>query len=265
MHLVRSLLVLCSVATLVVQARVDVVSAGTVFSGVDNSNPDTRGTEVFKNPENHVKAVASILYHSAKVSKFLPKEQGLEASTKDYGRFVGRAFSFDGFHSVHKGHEKLELTGDIDQFKQQIAEKYKSSSGKAIIPAYVYGNQIPDSLSEESEQWLLTLAALHGGDDDTVTFDLSSVSVKLSDRDGDVHLDKQTTHLRQFTFKVDRKYLEKHAHHLAERIEIISVDDFLEELSTPYQGDDDLTAWLGGLTTPRRQDLYPLSQLRLRH
>jgi hypothetical protein len=264
MHLVRSLLVLCSVATLVVQARIDAVSAGTIFSGVDNSDPWDTESAVFKFSRNHVKGVASILYHAAKDADFRPKEQGLEASSKAYGQFVGKVIGFPGF-TTHKTEEKLDLSGDINQFKQQIADKYRSSSGKAGVVAYVYGNQVPDTLEEDSQQRLLTLIALRGEDDDSVTFDLSSIPVKLSKRHNKVHLDKQTTVLRQLTFRVDGEYLEEHAAKLADDIEIITVDDFLEELATSQQDDDDLMAWLNGSNKPIRQSLYPLSQLRLRH
>lgn len=248
-----------------VQARIDSVSAGTIFSGVDNSDPWDTESAVFKLPKNHAKAVASILHHAAKDADFRPKDQGLEASSKAYGQFVSKVIGFHGF-KTHKSEERLDLSGDIEQFKQQIADKYRSSSGKAGIVAYVYGNQIPDTLEEQSQQWLLTLIALRGEEDNSVTFDLSSIPVKLSKRRDDVRLDKQTTVLRQLTFRVDGEYLEDHARKLADDIKIITVDDFLEELSTPYQGDDDdLMAWLKGSNKPIRQSLYPLSQLRLRH
>lgn len=106
-----------------VQGRVDAVTSGSIFYGEDNTDPSAHIAEIFRDPANHSSAVASILNYAPKKADFRSRKQGIEATAKTYGRFLSKVLAFHGFERTRDGEEELDLTGDLDKFKDHITRK----------------------------------------------------------------------------------------------------------------------------------------------
>ncbi|KAF9079949.1 hypothetical protein BGX23_002917, partial [Mortierella sp. AD031] len=65
MLFIKSLLLVCSAAAVMVQGSPNAIVSGAIFVGDDTTNPDATPVEIFKHPENHATAAASILVYSA--------------------------------------------------------------------------------------------------------------------------------------------------------------------------------------------------------
>ncbi|KAG0239848.1 hypothetical protein B0O80DRAFT_499785 [Mortierella sp. GBAus27b] len=258
MHLVRSLVALCSVATLVVQARIDAVVSRALYIGTDSSDPTDRPYEIFHDPRNHPTAVASLLFHFSEGADFHPKEQGIDATSKAYGKFIGSVLSFPGFRR-HPKESDLDLSGSLDQFRDEIASKYDPDDRtKSDDISYEFEWQLPKTLATSQEQWLLSLATITRTADDAIVVDLSSIPVKLTKDDyGSVTIDKQATVLRQQIVRVDAEFLIRHAEPLRRSVDIISVERFTREFFTKPVEE-------AKSESSRMRTLYPLSQMEVR-
>ncbi|KAK3822997.1 MAG: hypothetical protein J3Q66DRAFT_137110 [Benniella sp.] len=271
MNLVHSLLLLFS--AILVQGR-SVASSKAIFIGVDNSDPNAYGADIFRDPRNHATAAASVIGFSSKQSGFRPKEQGLYATPEKYQAFLQKAGTFPGFVSTQRNTRDLRLTGDLDQFKEQISANYIPISGKADIEASAFVEQIPESTeSEWSGAWTLVLVTIYGEEYNTIYVDISSIEVEVSVHgDGSVSLREQTAKLTQETLRVNADFFVHYAETLAGKIQKEDIATFKDELTTPNsEGRSQLLKdWLFGSNhacksefplVHRRQRLYPLLQL----
>ncbi|KAG0238431.1 hypothetical protein BGX31_003268, partial [Mortierella sp. GBA43] len=246
-------------AAVAVQARPEAVTSGTIFSGEDSSYKGAKGAEVFRYPENHVTAAGSILVHLAKKGGFNPKKSGLKATSQEYGRFFGNVLKFQGFNTVYRGQEDLELKGGSEQFKEAVTEKYKEGPAKSPkFAALTFDDEIPLYLDEQTQKYLLTLVAVRGEDDyrKPVTLDVSSIPTVLQRSGVDVEPAEQNTVLRQLTLQIDQGYLREHADRLAHEVDIVDIQEALEYFTSTYPDFAPETYE----AAPCRQHLYPLDQ-----
>jgi hypothetical protein len=261
------------VAAILVQGK-SVASSKAIFIGVDNTDPNASGAAIFRDPRNHATAAASVIGFSSKQANFKPKEQGLDATHREYQAFFQKAVSFPGFFTREAPYSTLHLTGDLDQFKEQISANYIPLSGKADVAASAFVEQIPESTEQESSgAWTLVLVTIYGDESDTISVDISSIEVQVSvNGDGSVSLQKQTAQLNQHVVQVNRSFFVNYADTLSSRIPKESIETFKDELTTPNSKDRSqlLKDWLFGSNhacksesplAHRRQRLYPLLQL----
>ncbi|KAK3822993.1 MAG: hypothetical protein J3Q66DRAFT_330558 [Benniella sp.] len=267
MHFVRSLLVLCSVATWLVHGSIHAVTSRSLYSGEDTTDPAAQETEIFRDPKNHPTAVASIIYHLALQADFHPRVQGVQATSEAYGQFLRSLRHFpEVFYSEETS--ELNLGGSYEQFRELIVAKYNSGKSKAVDAATAFVDQIPTALGEEDhEHWLLTLAAITRKDDGYITADLSFVPIKLTRDDyGTVSIDRQITYIQQQTFHIASSFLVNNAYRLGRRVPVIHIDAFRRAFTTKSAENNapETESWSCTKRTPR-QNLYSLPQLRLRH
>ena len=228
-----------------------IVSSKAIFTGVDNSDPNASGPATFSDPRNHATAAASIIELVSKQTDFKPKEQGLDATAWEYQAFFQKLTKFPGFEQLYNNLHYLELTGKLDQLKEQISAYYVPLSGKADAAASAFVEQIPESTKPGSSgTWTLVLITIHGEEDNTISVDLSSVDVKIVVKDdGSVSLKrKQTAKLYQTVVQIDSKYLIANADKLARFTPTEDVETFKEDLTTPSSNDRNklLKDWLFG-------------------
>jgi len=119
------------------------LSSKAIFTGVDNSNPDASRVKIFRNPRNHAAAVASIIATRAQTNFFLPKTLAREKLPNHFYKFASSLPTRTIFKSTRKRDFFLDLTGDLNQFKELIAANYVPLSGKADYAASAFVEQIP--------------------------------------------------------------------------------------------------------------------------
>ncbi|KAG0238434.1 hypothetical protein B0O80DRAFT_454922 [Mortierella sp. GBAus27b] len=276
MHLAYSLLLLFSAVTVLVQGwDASAVSSRAIFIGKDTTTPEADGEDIFKNPRNHAAAAASILLFNAKQARFSPKDWGLEERPSTYEAFTKGANSFPGFLVFSLSGTPIELTGEVDQFKDQIATFYRQPFGNddndAEVSAFVdqVSNLVPGA---KSGVWILSLVTIYNNEETkVVTVKLASVEVAVSVNDkGAIVIQEQETSLNQATLRIKSQFLISNAAQLARLIPTASIDDFKDELTTSTDDirRNQLESWLLGpehgsaiksspqTYWPRRQRLY---------
>ncbi|KAK3822983.1 MAG: hypothetical protein J3Q66DRAFT_136924 [Benniella sp.] len=280
MNLVYAFLLFFSVAAILVHGQLNErLSSKAIFTGVDNTDPDASRVKIFRNPRNHASAIASIIANRAQSNFFLPKTLAREKLPDHFYKFASSLPTRTILKSTRKRDFFLDLTGDLNQFKEVITANYVPLSGKADDAASAFVEQIPQSLDTQSdESWALVLITIHGGDNDQIAFDISWINVLLSFDNGSVIIPEQTAYMSQGSYKVETDQLVRNADLLADLFSTIEVAEFEDELSTPEPEAPGqlLNDWLLGsdhtweseslpliYTNRRRQNLYPLLQLRV--
>ncbi|KAF9364267.1 hypothetical protein BGX34_002029 [Mortierella sp. NVP85] len=279
MNLLYAILLFFSAVILVHGQQTERLSSKAVFTGVDNTNPDASRVKIFKDPRNHATAVASIITTRAQSNLFVPNTLAREELPNHFYKFASSLPTRTIFKSTRKRDFFLDLTGDLNQFKETIATNYVPLSGKADYAASAFVEQIPRRLDTQSdESWVLVLITIHGGDNDEISFDISWINVLLSSDNGSVIIPEQTAYMSQGSYKVETDVLVDNANLLADLFSTIEVAEFEEELSTsePEASSQLLNDWLLGsdhtweseslpstYTNRHRQRLYPLLQLRV--
>lgn len=264
MILVKTLLLVCTATAVLAGSRIDAIVSGACMVGQDTSQ-DTRGEEVFRDPRNHATAVASILRHSADRAEFRPREKGVITDPKVYEQFLKDVNNFPGFKSHHMEMERLDLQGDREQFKREVAKKYKTDRNDPWMIARAFERLLPHEMDENNQEWLLNYVVMNtqgsrggGGSQKDISVEICSIMLKL-DKDSNndqTKIKKQMAEMKMQMFTVKKEYLEEHASSLAQRIRTMDARKALRELSTNgLLGDDDnnggdLEAWFEGLFIP---------------
>lgn len=270
MRFAHSLLLLCSVVAVVVKG--DLATSKTIFTGVDNSDPSAQGADVFRDPRNHAKAAASIIGYSADQANFKPKEHGIQETPQAFDDFQAKASKFPGFLMQANSVRQLNLTGELNNFRDEVIKNYLPEAGKPDVAAAAFAEQIPGSSDGGSlGTRVLVLISIHGTEDNTISVAISSIRVNLSAKGDAIVIDEQYTELRQTIFGLNRGLLTSNADALAGKINTIDINTLLDRLST-NGNTAELLAWLFGSSKgcnmkfpmtsgPRRQRLFSLSHL----
>ncbi|KAG0238436.1 hypothetical protein B0O80DRAFT_454927 [Mortierella sp. GBAus27b] len=263
MLLVKALLLVCSATAVFAGSRIDAIVSGACFVGQDTSQ-DTRGEEVFRDPRNHATAVASILRHSADRAEFRPREKGVITDPKVYEQFLKDVNNFPGFKSHHQQMERLDLQGDREQFKREVAKKYQTDRNDPWQIATAFERLLPHEVDEDNQEWLLNYVVMNtqgsqrgGGGQKDISVEICSITLKLTkDSNDQTKIKRQTAEMKMNMFTVKQEYLAQHANSLAQRIRTMDARKALRELSSNgLLGDDDnnggdLEAWFEGLFIP---------------
>ncbi|KAG0238443.1 hypothetical protein B0O80DRAFT_499798 [Mortierella sp. GBAus27b] len=237
MHLTYSVFLLFSAAVLAQAWSARTVSSRAIFTGEDNTIPGASLLDIFRDPRNHATAVASIIGSSARASHFKPKEHGLDENQDAYYDFVEDITSFPGFNVEYKDWFplSLSLSGDVDQFKNQIATYYESPSGNKDVEVSALAYQITRTgPGAKNGTWLLSLTALHNdGDSNAVSVSLASVEVSVTiTNQGDIIIWRQNTIFQQRILKVSSQILTAAAERLAEAIPKTDINAYEDRLTT---------------------------------
>ncbi|KAF9940482.1 hypothetical protein BGZ65_006861 [Modicella reniformis] len=219
----------------------DIVTSKAIFTGIDNSDPKAEGAEIFRNSRNHVKAIASVLKFSADENNFKPKEHGVKETSEAYRGFNTKVNTFPGLTLKERNDEPLRFTGDREQFKEEVTAYYKSLAGKSNVAAAAFVDQIPKS-SDGGPLGTreLVLVSIYSDERNTVVLDISTINVRLSERDGAIEVDPQNTVLDQIILSVNQNVLVANAETLASKLPSIDVKTLLDELSTNDSSSNEL-------------------------
>ncbi|KAF9366784.1 hypothetical protein BGX34_007558 [Mortierella sp. NVP85] len=277
MQLVYSLLLLFSVVVIAVQGQEVAMSIKTLFTGVDNSDPNASVFDVMLEPKNHATATATILQYFAAQKDFHPKQQGLYRSADKLVEYEFIIGFFRPFVFKSKQNPVLKLEGGPIQLKEAIAAAYSPISGKADVVAAAFVDQIPSSADQSlSGIWDLAVITIHAEEDNKITLDMSTLEIGiLVDNDGSVLIPPQDAGLFQVTHELDPEHLLEDIADFFDDLSKVDAETFADNFSTPNPegSNPSLAALLFGSDhscedkpmpfkyTHRRQRLYRLSRL----
>jgi hypothetical protein len=273
MLLLKALLVLGSATAVFASAKVDAIVSGAMLIGQDTSKHDSHGEDMFKDPRNHPGAVASLLRFSAERADFHPRQKGVITDPKVYEHFLKDVYDFPGFRAHRQQHQQLDLQGDREQFKREIAKKYMSDRIDGHMMARAFENLLPREVNQNDQEWLLNYVVLDANCERSSSCELeveiTSIMLKLYRDSNSDHtkIRRQTAQMAMNKFNVKKEYLIEHASSLAQRVRTMRARKALKELSsTGRLGDDDedndvvdldLENWLQGSDMP---NFYPISR-----
>jgi hypothetical protein len=256
------------------------LSSKAIFTGVDHSDRDAEYDKMFEDPRNHVTATSSILDVISQRTEFRPKEDGFTEDNEQFLSFKDETLGFESFIRKEGTTHVLKLTGGRNRLKEQIATVYVPLAGgmKADVAAAAFVEQIPESTKKTfSGTWTLVLMTIHGGDDNKVSVDLSSMELKISVNDnGLVTVPDQEVTIAQGPFQVSAEVLERESTFYSSYYPRVDVKTLLDTLTTPKSKSSDhfLDAWFSepdhscetkfqSSKYAHRQSLYRMSQLRM--
>ncbi|KAF9900282.1 hypothetical protein BX616_002635, partial [Lobosporangium transversale] len=220
-----------------------VLSRG-LLTSLDTTNPNDHGEAIFENPKNHASAVASILVYSANQAGFRPRERGILDRTETFENYIRKAIDFPGFTKAYTEYEPLELTGDVQQFEQEVIKKYSSNINKKEEIARALTGLL-NSLNkvdlgtkkkfQSQKDWLLTLTVINKPVNYYVTVtDVINVSLSLlmDTKTNTFRLNRQHATLVVVRFATNPEFLNQFAKQISSKIPTVKVQEALTTLST---------------------------------
>ncbi|OAQ28317.1 hypothetical protein K457DRAFT_565351 [Linnemannia elongata AG-77] len=145
MLLIKTVALLCS-ATATMAATA--VVSGAIFVGKDTTEYNDSPVDIFRNPENHAAAAASILVYSANSANFHPASQEPKALGQNLIQFVTKASTFPGFLSTTIRDDILALNGSLTQFEKVIREKLNdplvARAFRDLVPGYINDHSLTE-------------------------------------------------------------------------------------------------------------------------
>ncbi|KAF9964395.1 hypothetical protein BGZ70_006537 [Mortierella alpina] len=275
----RSLLVVCSVLIVVVQARYDALVSGAIFVGKDTSFPEDDSTIIFKDPSNHPAAVTSLLWALAKESDFVPSEFDVITDPWLYRKFERQLLDFPGFKTSEISQRPLDLDGTPHQFSSQIRSNFDTRYAETIAKSF--WSQIPGYVMKPSfRRWLTSQIIIYKDThSDEITFEVAEIILRLSrDESGLAMIDRQRATLTRTFFTVDTATLVNNADDLARSVPIVGIHEFIKHMTTkrselipkpipeeePMGPSSSCDEGEAGQHVYYRQRLYPISRWRMR-
>ncbi|KAG0260992.1 hypothetical protein DFQ27_003237 [Actinomortierella ambigua] len=240
MRISKVLLLLAS-ATLAL-AQQAVVSKG-ILIGEDKTDKNAKGAEIYKNPQNHQSAAASIIAGVAKIQGYEPYALDPTESSKVFGRFERQFRRLPGFHAGQQDEIVLRLTSDLNQIERAIKEAYPDIGSVSIAKAL--RELVPSSTKHpQAKYWVLSVVAIDMDPLGIVDAKLFALFIQLNvDGDGKVTLpSEQTSYLNIANIEVDTDYMTAHADELFARFEVATTHEFEVYFTSPEE--DVLTQWL---------------------
>ncbi|KAG0328085.1 hypothetical protein BGZ99_006258 [Dissophora globulifera] len=297
MLLIKSILLLCSVATALAQTEYDALVSTAVFVGKDTTVSSAAAVEIFNQPKNHPAALASILYKLADDSRLRPYHKDVLTDSSAYHQFLDKVESFPGFKESRHVYTRFDLEDvDLYSFGYRVSGKYIPNIMPANRAALNFQRLIPQQLeSPAPRNWLLNQIIVRSdGHGEEIQFEVAYIQMMLTrEATGATKIDTQSLRLEQVVYTVDSNWLIKNAEELSQDYyEIVQIDKFVELLSTNQRhlrsgGNDDtkggkstsdLEAWIRDINdteitrtaavveeikTSTQRRLYPISQLRM--
>ncbi|KAG0236510.1 hypothetical protein BGW42_003416 [Actinomortierella wolfii] len=230
MLLVKSLAVFCSAGVVLAQST-KAVSSGAIFSRETTHTTDP--IQVFKDPENHLTALASIVVFAAETTSFKPAilpPKSLDTSLDD---FINKVATFPGFILSEHEQGSIRLDSSLIQLEKAVRElvpHHGALVGRGIrdlFPGY-----IPDPTLNE---WtLLLIGGERLAENDDIKLHLFALELKAEiDKSYTTQIPKQVAAFSRSTLHVRSSFLIANAQKLAEMIPIYSVHDAIDFLASP--------------------------------
>ncbi|KAF9118628.1 hypothetical protein BGW39_001004 [Mortierella sp. 14UC] len=197
----------------------------------------TDPAEIYRNPEWHGSAIASVLTKSSTITGFYPAA-GLEEAADKFGDYIQQVSSFPGFVLVSS-----EETGSHDtsvEVKKIVA---------AIVDAYAgfvtadiqkveqsitdMANSILNHSSKQAHKGIFTQSTVDNNNGTfTTTIFFATLDMSL-DTSGKYTYTEQSYKIMRSVLQVNGPWLSAHAEELAQKIDGKSIDDWLGGSSSP--------------------------------
>lgn len=116
-------------AVVILAQSLYIVSSKAIFTGVDHSDLNASGEDIYLDPKNHAIAASSAIHNISEATDFRPKGYGLTIENDRLHDFLFSLSSFETFEYVDTDQRDLELTGGRDQLKEAIAAVYAPLPG----------------------------------------------------------------------------------------------------------------------------------------
>ncbi|KAG0234125.1 hypothetical protein BGW42_006865 [Actinomortierella wolfii] len=255
-----------------------VISQG-IVRGFDYADPNATPLQVFKQPRNHLVAVASILQFQGYLNHFTPHSQVPAKSTKAFKAFE-ESLQTSPFWRRTATYVKWPKVkeGGLDDLRHALRsslyeKEYHHQTANRL--ADMVPTTIPDA---DLKRWILSIVAIqrHMFPDDKITIGLAKLGLDLEveddgddDNSGDCDVNSEDERLLQWigkpkrggnkkvrvprqvadldvsVYEVDRNVLIDNAESLAKQIKPVSLDRFIEFFTTRDQGagDNAPTEW----------------------
>ncbi|KAF9296634.1 hypothetical protein BGZ88_012278 [Linnemannia elongata] len=228
MLLIKTVALLCS-ATAAMAANA--VVSGAIFVGEDTTDYTNDKVDIFRNPENHAAAAASILVYSAANADFSPATQEPKALGQTLDAFIQKASTFPGFVLEYSKEESLALNGSLIQFEELIRKQLEdpliARSLRDLIPGYIQDQSVTE--------WILSLVVANKPENsDAVSLQFARVSLTIhSDKTQTAYIPEQNARITFAGYKTNTGFLSSYADRLAQSIKIVSVPSFLVYFASP--------------------------------
>ncbi|KAG0231977.1 hypothetical protein BGW41_001995 [Actinomortierella wolfii] len=229
MLLVKSLALLCSAAVVLAQST-KAVSSGATFSC---EIPHTKDPiQIFKNPENHLTALASILVYSAEVTSFKPASQPPETLATSLHDFIATASTNPSLFMTQYKKGNISLDGSLTQLEKAVnnGASVGFPAGRAIRD--IFPGYIPDPTLDE---WtLLLIGGQKVARTNYIYLYLITLGLKVEiDENHRTHIPKQAAVLSVITLYVNTSSMIANAERYAQMIPIVEVRDTVDFFTSP--------------------------------
>ncbi|KAK5820915.1 hypothetical protein F5H01DRAFT_378271 [Linnemannia elongata] len=228
MLLIKTVALLCS-ATAVMAATA--VVSGAIFVGEDTTEYNDSPADIFRVPENHAAAAASILVFSANSVNFHPASQEPKALGQTLDAFIQKASTFPGFVLEYFKEESLALNGTLIQFEElirkQLDDPLIARGLRDLIPGYIQDQSVTE--------WILSLVVVNKLENsDAVDLQFARVPLTIhSDKTQTAYIPEQNARITLAGYKTNTAFLSSNADRLAQSIKITSVPSFIVYFASP--------------------------------
>ncbi|KAG0205759.1 hypothetical protein BGX33_007759 [Mortierella sp. NVP41] len=224
MLLLKSLALVSFAAVVMARASPNAIVSGALFVGEDTTNPDASNTNIYKNPENHAAAAASVLEYSAVNTNYRPSEQA----------FQQKATSFPGFIPTIQSGSDVFLNHSLIGLEKAVQDAYPSTD--AALIARGLRDLFPGSVEDQSlKEWILSLLVIRkpeGSDTVTIKFVQLALTIEF-DKTHTAHIPEQDARLSNYELQVNPSVFALNADRFAEIIKVTKVPDFLIFFASP--------------------------------
>ncbi|KAF9536847.1 hypothetical protein EC957_009522 [Mortierella hygrophila] len=255
MLLIKTVALLCS-ATAAMAASA--VVSGAIFDGYDTTDQSASNVDIYRNPENHAAAAASVLVFSGNAVDFHPASQEPKALGQSLGAFVSKASAFPGFLLTSTVEQNLALNGSLTQFEKIIREKLNDP-----LTARAFRDLVPGYIQDKSlKEWILSLIVLSKPEgSDTVNLKLIHVSLIIhSDDTQTAIIPEQTARLIIADLKVLANVLVQNADRFASSIPVHKVLDFINFFASPKVPFEDEQIQSGSTSCTKKRPIFKNQQ-----
>jgi hypothetical protein len=204
--------------------------SGAFLVGDDTTNYNDSAVEIFRNPKNHVGAVASIIYYSAGVASFDPYTQTLDEAANGLGEFYRKLGTFPGFTLVGTKDESFDVVDYVD-LTEKIKSFYTIDEGKITIATRGGLSATLQHAHTGTKVYSYIYVAITGGDKVGLRLLGFSVSVDHDSREK-VFIPSQNLTLRTITYETNGTIVTT-ADRLAREIPIKQYSELVNMITTP--------------------------------
>ncbi|KAG0232452.1 hypothetical protein BGW42_008170 [Actinomortierella wolfii] len=239
--LIKSTLVF-ALAT-VALARDAVLSRG-IFVGTDTTSKGASKLDIFKRPENHATAVASVIRHASETMSFLPYQSKPAELCERFDAWKDKLMKFPGFEMLRK---PKPVDVDMEGGEQKLAKALKRGLGKLQVVgadkiAMEFINLIPEKNEDRSlKDFLLSVIVIDkpmGSQDVAVRLVELHMELETSLVNKKVSIPDQTIRLKLLEMEARTSFLVDNAERLAEYLPRSDVAEFMWMLTSPREQDE---------------------------